>query len=118
MSRNGFLYTVKIHRLLAQEFIPNSEGKPEINHIDGDRSNNSLTNLEWVTHAENVQHSARNDLRVYKTTEFERRVMMWAYIFGVCQSSMARHFNLSPSTVCKIIKLRKTSQLPQRSTNK
>lgn len=42
-----------IHRLVAQAFIPNSENKREVNHIDGDKLNNVLSNLEWVTSSEN-----------------------------------------------------------------
>ena len=43
----------QLHRLLAQAFIPNPENKPEVDHIDGDRKNNSLSNLRWCTRAEN-----------------------------------------------------------------
>ena len=48
-----------VHRLVAQAFIPNPEAKPEVNHIDGNPSNNKLDNLEWVTHSENRQHSVQ-----------------------------------------------------------
>lgn len=54
-----------IHRLLAQHFIPNPLNKPEINHKDGDRQNNNLNNLEWVTSKENSQHAIQTGLTTY-----------------------------------------------------
>lgn len=52
----------KIHRLIAKAFIPNPDNKPCINHIDGNKLNNSLDNLEWVTTQENTKHAYANNL--------------------------------------------------------
>jgi hypothetical protein len=45
-----------IHRLIAENFIPNINNKPYVNHIDGNKYNYSINNLEWVTHKENIRH--------------------------------------------------------------
>lgn len=57
LCKGGVRRTLKVHRLVAETFIPNPDNKPEVNHKDGVRINNCVYNLEWVTHEENQRHS-------------------------------------------------------------
>jgi hypothetical protein len=54
----------QIHRLVAITFIPNPDGKPEVNHKDGNKKNNDFKNLEWATTQENFIHALRHGLVV------------------------------------------------------
>jgi len=56
LRKNGKGHSKKVHRLVAEAFIPNTYGKPQVNHIDENKLNNRLNNLEWVTAEENVNH--------------------------------------------------------------
>lgn len=59
LNKNGNQKNYQVHRLVALAFIPNLDNKPQVNHKDGNKLNNNITNLEWVTAHENSVHSIR-----------------------------------------------------------
>jgi hypothetical protein len=70
VCKNDVRKTLKIHRLVAQAFVENSENKPTVNHINGIKTDNRASNLEWLSIAENLNHSRilglRNDKQACK----------------------------------------------------
>jgi hypothetical protein len=105
---DGKIKRYRVHKLVAMVFIPNPEEKPFVNHIDGNKENNCVSNLEWCTHKENVQHSFETSLnptkgegnihakltehdvveirKLYKTGEYTHRQL--AQMFNVNHSSI------------------------------
>ena len=53
----------KVHRMVAKSFIPNPDNKPFINHKDGNKANNHVSNLEWCTSSENIRHAYDTSLK-------------------------------------------------------
>lgn len=101
-----------VHRLVAIAFLPNPEGLPQVNHIDGDKLNNRADNLEWCTGKENCQHAVAEAL--YQTWRGEQTVMAklteldvsnirsrWAS--GEKQNALAREYGVRPGTIHKIV---------------
>ena len=88
LYKNKKRKTKQVHRLVAQAFISNFNNKPEVNHIDGDKENNIVDNLEWCTHKENIQHAFKTGLKnskhrqgtksnLSKLNEKQVRIIKW-----------------------------------------
>jgi hypothetical protein len=64
LNNNKKSKNLSIARLVAKAYLPNPENKPTINHIDGNKENNMLCNLEWATYSENMKHAMDNKLHI------------------------------------------------------
>ena len=69
LNKNGTRTYARIHRLVAEAFLENPFNKPEVNHIDGNKQNNTVSNLEYCTRTENEQHAYKIGLKKGKTVE-------------------------------------------------
>ena len=72
-TKDGKTITYRLHRIVAQAFIPNPENKPIINHKNGVKSDNRVENLEWCTYSENTIHAIKTGLMVPKKGGQDKR---------------------------------------------
>ena len=85
LSKNGKKRTFKVHRIVAEVFIPNPDGLPVVNHLDENPSNNSVDNLAWCTNRENIEYSQAKKVICLETGQvFDsvRKACEWAGIKG------------------------------------
>lgn len=61
LQKNKYKKMYSVHRLVAETFVANPKNLPQVNHIDSDRTNNNINNLEWVNAKENTQHALKNN---------------------------------------------------------
>lgn len=76
-NKNGYVYVmlykdteeknIRLHRIVAEAFIPNPNNLPQVNHIDGNKQNNRVDNLEWCTGSKNIKHAYKTGLRKPRT---------------------------------------------------
>lgn len=122
-KKNGYVYIElnvdgkvtykRVHRLVAEAFIPNPNNKPFVNHIDGNKSNNSVDNLEWVTGSENNIHAIQNNLfdpykqrHTYILLDLNgnetinvKGLSIFSKESGICTSSISEYLRLNSGIV-------------------
>ena len=113
LTKNNWSKSFRVHRLVAQAFIPNPDNKPEVNHLNGNKSDNWVTNLEWCTSKENHKHARELGLHATgervkssKLTEDQVKEIKAICIpsdpeFGV--TALARRYKVNRSTISNII---------------
>lgn len=128
-DRKGYLridiggVTHKVHRLVAKSFLPNPFNLPSVNHKNGDKADNRVENLEWVSASENVKHAVKSGL--YKKRNIagsrnglakltEEDVITIRKLFvprKVTRKMLAEEFNVQPSTIKDVILRRRWTHL-------
>jgi hypothetical protein len=109
---------INIHRLVALAFIPNPDGLLEINHIDGDRNNNTVFNLEWTTRSDNCRHAfriglsaiskkcreaaSRSGLKRRKLSDVQVSTIREMLANGDTQYAIARKFSVCQKTISNL----------------
>lgn len=119
LNENGNWTQTSIHRLVAMAFLPNPENKPQVNHKDSNRQNNTVENLEWVTSRENVLHSFKEGNRVTCTKVPRNRVLTQFQIEHINElrqwytvNQIANLFNIDYQSLKNVIhKMKKSERL-------
>ncbi len=108
LRKNGVQKTYRLHRLVALTFTPNPHNKPYINHINGNKADNSVCNLEWCTPMENSTHAKHNNLlKSPKGEKHGRSILTEAQVREIKKSNLthrplAKQYGVARQTIQEI----------------
>lgn len=111
LRHDGKVKTFRVNRLVALAFLENIQNKEHVNHIDGNKKNNTIENLEWVTLKENIDHAFKNKLisrkgsknSQSKLSESDVKKLKLLYKLGHKQKELSYLFNLKQNTISQIV---------------
>ena len=107
---NNVRITRRVHRLVALALIPNPEGKEQVNHINGDKTDNSTSNLEWCTGSENMKHAYDTGLKIPTRGERSKSAKLTNQdVLDIRASSestvaLAKRYNVARQTIGYIVR--------------
>ncbi|PGA79627.1 hypothetical protein COL94_28860 [Bacillus wiedmannii] len=116
LSKNGKRKCVLIHRLIAQTFIPNTENKFQVNHVNGIKTDNRVSNLEWVDITENQKETVKRGTKhtLSKLNDDDVKAILKMSANGISQMKISKVFNVSRSLISHVINGRCWSHVERR----
>jgi hypothetical protein len=126
-SKQGKYRTMQVHVLVAETFLNRPEGIVEVNHNDGNKWNNNLSNLEWMTKSENRLHAIHvlgvkitlpppkygEDHPNSKLTEQEVRAIREGRKSGLSYVKLGKRYGVDQSTIAQIVKRKTWKEIPE-----
>ena len=104
LTKDGNKKTFKVHRLVAKAFLPNPDGKTQVNHKDCNPLNNFVENLEWCTDKENKKHAIDNHRIIQTINQIDRETMVELLNYGYNYDEISEMLGIAKGTVYNYIK--------------
>ncbi len=101
---NGGHKQVAIHTLVAKHYLPNPYDYPQVNHIDGNKSNNHVSNLEWCSARHNINHTFQTGLRPGYMSADDKESLMYRVLQGEQVNDIAVELGRHPNTLHKMLR--------------
>lgn len=104
LSLNGVKSQQLMHILVAKHFLPNPYDHPQVNHKDGNKENNSVSNLEWISREGNIQHSLEIGLRKGYLAPVEKEALLGRVLSGELIRTLASEIGRAEESLCGMLR--------------